>query len=67
MSVTKYSTDPKDLGSDEDLVKRGVTSVTTTQKFGSKDTPSFKTITDNKEVSHEISFSDILIFSGNGR
>lgn len=51
VSVTKYSTDPKDLGSDEDLVKSGITSVTTTQKFGYKDTPSLKTITDNKNVS----------------
>lgn len=52
VSVTKYSTDPKDLGSDEDLVRRGITSITTTQKFGSKDAPSFKTVTDNKKVKY---------------
>lgn len=51
ISVTKYSTDPKDLGSSEDLEsKEGLTSVTTTQKFGYRGTPSLKSITDSRKA-----------------
>lgn len=46
ISVTKYSTDPKDLSDDD----KGIKSITTTQKFGYKGTPSLKTITDKKKV-----------------
>lgn len=54
ISVTKYSTDPKDLDSHQDLVKSGdVVSVTTTQKFGQKGTPSIKTVADKKKVSYQ--------------
>ncbi|XP_018570913.1 titin isoform X2 [Anoplophora glabripennis] len=50
VSVTKYSTDPRDLGTDDDTVdNKGVTSVTTTQKFGYKDTPSLRTLTNKKK------------------
>lgn len=52
VSVTKYSTDPQDLDSHQDLVKSGdVVSVTTTQKFGQKGTPSLKNVVDKKKVS----------------
>lgn len=51
VSVTKYSTDPRDLGTDEDSIdNKGITSVTTTQKFGYKDTPSLRTLTNKKKV-----------------
>ncbi|KYB26034.1 hypothetical protein TcasGA2_TC033929 [Tribolium castaneum] len=49
ISVTKYSSDPKDLGRDEDGKSKGITSVTTTQKFGYKDTPSLKSLTSSKK------------------
>ncbi|XP_017783961.1 PREDICTED: titin isoform X2 [Nicrophorus vespilloides] len=50
VSVTKYSTDPADLGSTEDLKNAGdgLISKTTTQKFGYKDTPSYRSLTDKK-------------------
>lgn len=49
VSVTKYSTDPRDLdGNVED--RNGLVSVTTTQKFGTKGTPSYRTITDKKVI-----------------
>lgn len=40
ISVTKYSNDPKTTGK-----TNGLNSVTTTQKFGYKDTPSLKSLT----------------------
>ncbi|XP_050309144.1 titin isoform X5 [Anthonomus grandis grandis] len=50
ISVTKYSSDPNDLRQDGPVSMDGnVTSVTTTQKFGYKDTPSLKTLTNNKK------------------
>ncbi|XP_066246265.1 serine/arginine repetitive matrix protein 2-like isoform X2 [Euwallacea similis] len=50
VSVTRYSTDPRDLNQDGIISTDGkVTSVTTTQKFGYKDTPSLRTLTDNKK------------------
>nr|CAH7740063.1 unnamed protein product [Callosobruchus chinensis] len=51
ISVTKYSTDPKDLGTGDQLssTNKGLTSVTTTQKFGYKDTPSLKSLTSKKK------------------
>ncbi|VEN63861.1 unnamed protein product, partial [Callosobruchus maculatus] len=52
ISVTKYSTDPKDLGTGDQVssTNKGLTSVTTTQKFGYKDTPSLKSLTTKKKV-----------------
>ncbi|CAH1959252.1 unnamed protein product [Acanthoscelides obtectus] len=48
--VTKYSTDPRDLGkADQTSTNKGLTSVTTTQKFGYKDTPSLKSLTSKKK------------------
>ncbi|XP_060522944.1 serine/arginine repetitive matrix protein 2 isoform X2 [Cylas formicarius] len=41
VTVTKYSTDPRDLG------QNGVVSMTTTQKFGYKDAPTLKMLEDN--------------------
>lgn len=49
ISVTKYSSDPKDLGSSENLKGKGVASVTTTQKFGYKDAPSLKSLTTDED------------------
>nr|XP_023020334.1 uncharacterized protein LOC111508923 [Leptinotarsa decemlineata] len=50
VSVTKYSTDPRDLVPDEESVNnKGITSITTTQKFGYKDTPSLRSITNTKK------------------
>ncbi|KAH0998575.1 hypothetical protein HUJ05_013365, partial [Dendroctonus ponderosae] len=50
VSVTKYSTDPRDLEQDGIIAVDGkVSSVTTTQKFGYKDTPSLKSLTDKKK------------------
>lgn len=43
ISVTKYSSDPRDLGRN-DAKTEGITSITTTQKFGYKDTPSLKNL-----------------------
>ncbi|KAF2898002.1 hypothetical protein ILUMI_08167, partial [Ignelater luminosus] len=52
ISVTKYSTDPRDLeGNAED--RNGLVSVTTTQKFGTKGTPSYRTITDKKRITEK--------------
>ncbi|XP_044759033.1 microtubule-associated protein futsch isoform X2 [Coccinella septempunctata] len=46
ISVTKYSSDPRDLGSDEHSTRNGdILSVTTTQKYGYDDTPSLKQLT----------------------
>lgn len=50
ISVTKFSTDPKDLGRENVIADKGVASVTTTQKFGYKGTPSLKTITNKSKV-----------------
>lgn len=50
ISVTKYSSDPHDLGQDDLIKTKGVASVTTTQKFGYKGTPSFRNISDKKKV-----------------
>ncbi|XP_044253053.1 uncharacterized protein LOC123004018 isoform X2 [Tribolium madens] len=49
ISVTKYSTDPRDLGRDEVGKNKEITSITTTQKFGYKDTPSLKSLTSSKK------------------
>ncbi|CAG9773679.1 unnamed protein product [Ceutorhynchus assimilis] len=50
VSVTKYSNDPRDLDQDGPVSSDGkVTSVTTTQKFGYKDTPSLRSLTNNKK------------------
>ncbi|KAJ8972683.1 hypothetical protein NQ317_001703 [Molorchus minor] len=50
VSVTKYSTDPKDLGRNESTVNnKGITSITTTQKFGYKDTPPLGSLTNKKK------------------
>ncbi|KAK9752686.1 Smoothelin cytoskeleton protein [Popillia japonica] len=49
ISVTKFSTDPKDLGRENVIADKGVASVTTTQKFGYKGTPSLKTITNKSK------------------
>lgn len=55
VSITKYSTDPKDLGTDEEIVNnKGLTSVTTTQKFGYKGTPSLSSLTNNKKVTRTL-------------
>lgn len=55
VSVTKYSTDPRDLNQDGVVSADGkVTSITTTQKFGYKDTPSLKSLTGNKKVCFRI-------------
>lgn len=51
ISITKYSNDPKDFGNNDDTSKKGITSITTTQKFGYKDTPSLKTLTASQKVS----------------
>ncbi|KAG5891014.1 hypothetical protein JTB14_005788 [Gonioctena quinquepunctata] len=60
VSVTKYSTDPRDLGKDDESAdNNGITRITTTQKFGYKDTPSLKSITNkNKEITSEDSQSN---------
>ncbi|XP_076251085.1 uncharacterized protein LOC143190423 isoform X3 [Rhynchophorus ferrugineus] len=51
ISVTKYSTDPRDLEEEGMITTDGeVTSVTTTQKFGYKDTPSLKNLTGSKKT-----------------
>nr|XP_022906552.1 titin-like [Onthophagus taurus] len=52
VSVTKYSSDPKDLENKEFKTEKGISSITTTQKFGYKGTPSLKTIK-NKGVEIE--------------
>ncbi|XP_066151811.1 serine/arginine repetitive matrix protein 2-like isoform X2 [Euwallacea fornicatus] len=50
VSVTRYSTDPRDLNQDGIISSDGkVTSVTTTQKFGYKNTPSLRSLTDNRK------------------
>ncbi|KRT85397.1 hypothetical protein AMK59_390, partial [Oryctes borbonicus] len=49
ISVTKFSSDPKDLEEDNVVREKGIASVTTTQKFGYKGTPSLKTITGKTE------------------
>ncbi|KAL1497754.1 hypothetical protein ABEB36_008657 [Hypothenemus hampei] len=50
VSVTKYSTDPRDLNQDGVVSSNGkMSSITTTQKFGYKDTPSLKSLSDNKK------------------
>lgn len=55
VSVTKYSTDPRDLDQDGSIAVDGkVSSVTTTQKFGYKDTPSLKSLTDKKKVTYNL-------------
>lgn len=57
--VTKYSTDPKDLDI-HDNKKKGFTSVTTTQKFGTRGAPTLKTLTDKKKainVSYQVNCS----------
>ncbi|KAF5290833.1 hypothetical protein FQA39_LY14595 [Lamprigera yunnana] len=48
VSVTKYSTDPKDFEGVVDETN-GLVSVTTTQKFGNKGTPSYKAIEDRED------------------
>ncbi|KAK9883725.1 hypothetical protein WA026_001913 [Henosepilachna vigintioctopunctata] len=50
ISVTKYSSDPKDLGSNENLTYQdeGILSITTTQKFGFDDAPSLKQLTNSE-------------------
>lgn len=60
ISVTKYSSDPKDFGKNDDSTKKGITSITTTQKFGYKDTPSLKSLTSSQKVSFflNVSFCD---------
>lgn len=52
ISVTKYSSDPKDFEKNDEITKKGITSITTTQKFGYKDTPSLKTLTSSQKVSN---------------
>ncbi|RZC42027.1 uncharacterized protein BDFB_007720, partial [Asbolus verrucosus] len=49
ISVTTYSSDPRDLGRNDDVKRKGITSITTTQKFGYKDTPSLKNLTSSKK------------------
>lgn len=51
ISVTKYSSDPKDFGRSNETTKKGITSITTTQKFGYRDTPSLKSLTSSQKVS----------------
>lgn len=46
ISVTKYSNDPRDLGRTDTTTTKGITSVTTTQKFGYNDTPSLKSLSE---------------------
>lgn len=54
ISVTKYSTDPKDLAPHDDFVKSGdVISVTTTQRFGQKGTPSLKSVVEKKRAGNQ--------------
>ncbi|CAH1109288.1 unnamed protein product [Psylliodes chrysocephalus] len=49
ISVTKYSTDPKDLSTNEQIENNNfITSVTTTQKFGYEDTPSLDALTSSR-------------------
>lgn len=72
VSITKYSTDPRDLGSEGDVVRGSeVTSVTTTQKFGYKGTPSLKNITGGAKkvlaVTHLVFPRNHDDFSGNLR
>lgn len=51
ISVTKYSTDPKDLSTNEQIENNNfITSVTTTQKFGYEDTPSLDALTSSRMV-----------------
>lgn len=52
VSITKYSTDPRDLEQDGVSMDGKLNSVTTTQKFGYKDTPSLRSLTDKRKVSH---------------
>lgn len=47
ISVTKYSTDPKELNIKN--TKKGFAAVTTTQKFGTKDSPTFSTLVNKKK------------------
>lgn len=56
IKITKYSTDPKDLGDADGLLEssKGLTSVTTTQKFGYKGVPSFGTLVDKKKCEDEV-------------
>ncbi|XP_072394526.1 uncharacterized protein [Diabrotica undecimpunctata] len=54
ISVTNYSTDPRDLSTEEQIQNNNlVTSVTTTQKFGYEDSPSLETLT-NKRTTKQI-------------
>ncbi|CAH0564491.1 unnamed protein product [Brassicogethes aeneus] len=65
VSVTKYSNDPEDLGSNEDLrCNKGISSVTTTQKFGSNDKK--KTITKTNDKSVTTSSSTATKFTRRG-
>ncbi|XP_057654880.1 mucin-2 isoform X1 [Diorhabda carinulata] len=49
ISVTKYSTDPRDLSTEEQIQNNDlITSVTTTQQFGYENTPSLETLTNKK-------------------
>lgn len=52
VTVTKYSTDPDDFDDTTSSTRRdkGITSVTTTQKFGYKGTPTLESMMDTKEV-----------------
>ena len=53
VTVTKYSTDPDDFDTDtasSTKREKGITSVTTTQKFGYKGTPTLESVLDTKEV-----------------
>ncbi|XP_050513156.1 titin [Diabrotica virgifera virgifera] len=55
ISVTNYSTDPRDLSTEEQIQNNKlVTSVTTTQKFGYEDSPSLETLTKNKRPTKQI-------------
>lgn len=68
ISVTKYSSDPKDFGKNDNNSKKGITSITTTQKFGYTDTPSLKTLTSSQNVRIHAWVSKIYFFkriSGN--
>lgn len=55
ISYTEYSSDPRDLGVDENSTQNGeILSITTTQKYGYDDSPSLSQLTSTKKVSFEM-------------
>ncbi|CAG9833010.1 unnamed protein product [Diabrotica balteata] len=59
ISVTNYSTDPRDLSTEEQIQNNNlVTSVTTTQKFGYEDSPSLETLTNKRTLEQSTEYEE---------